>query len=63
MEPGSHLITKYDAAWWRVISSFVHALAHYAPLAMEMLLRVWLYHRTKASHAVGLDGVEAGDGH
>ena len=62
MALGNHLIT-YAAAMWRwVILSFVRALTCCAPLAVEALLGAWLYYRTQASHTVGLDGVEVGDG-
>ena len=59
---GSHLITNNVAAWWRVILSFMRALTCCAPLVAGTLLGAWFCHRTQASHAVGLDRVEAGDG-
>ena len=44
--PNSHLITNDIVVWRWVISSFMHALTHYAPLVAEMLLEAWFCHRT-----------------
>ena len=60
---GNHLITDDDVAWRRVILELVCALTHCAPLVAEMLLGVWFYHQTQASHVIDLDGVETSDGH
>ena len=61
MALGSHLITNNDAAWRWVISSLVYALTHCVSLVVEVSIRAWFYRRSKASLAVGLDGVEADD--
>ena len=62
MAPGSHLTTNGVAVWRGVISSFVRALTCCALLVAEALLEAWFYHRTRASHVVGLGRVEAADG-
>ena len=60
--PGGHLIANAAALGW-VISLLVRALTCCVPLVMEMSLGAWFYRQTQASHAVGLNRVEAGDGH
>ena len=59
--PDSHLITSDNAAWWRMVSLLVCALICHIPLVVA-LLRMQLCHKMRAFHAVGLDGVEVGDG-
>jgi hypothetical protein len=60
--PGSHLITNDVTAWQWVISLFMRALTHCAPLVVGTLLGAWFYRWTQASHMVGLDGAKVGDG-
>ena len=61
MASGSHLIANDIAAWRWVNSSLMCALTRCILLVAEVLLGACPYHRVQASHAEGLDRVEASD--